>query len=301
MTLSSVATQFGENLTSFGSMFNAPYSIQVLTDEEASANSEKERNSSVCTRRSGGNYGSLASGSEYVVATDDDIWRTVATGTGAATLASLELDQVEARYVRILTNEPATAHRYGTAIYELQVWGLRDMANTTAPEVTGLRGIGSVLEASTGEWSVDDPEVRLQWLRDGEPIDGAQSARYTVADADLGADISVRVRAFSDGFEPGEATSNVVTAVAAPKATIKDGAAYTIKTGESYDMISFKLYSAQKIDKVVLNGKTKDLTDNQWSDINFVTPPTFGAVKGANTLVVYDVEGNSKTYTFVLN
>ncbi|MCI1017240.1 Ig-like domain-containing protein [Microbacterium sp. C5A9] len=300
-TLSSVATQFGENLSTFGSMFNAPYSVQVLTDAEAAAHTEKERNSSVCTRRSGGNYGSAATGSEYVVTPDEDIWRTVATGTGTATLASLDLAQVDARYVRILTNEPATAHRYGTAIYELQVWGLRDMTNTTAPAVTGTRGIGSVLEANAGAWSIDDPEVRFQWMRDGQPIDGARSPKYTLTEADLGAAVTVRVRAFRDGFAPGEAGSNVVTPVAAPTATIKDGATFTVRTGETYAMISFKLYSAQKIDRVVLNGTTKDLTDNQWSDVNFIRPSTFGAVTGVNVLVVYDAEGNSKTSTFVLN
>jgi len=72
-------------------------------------------------------------------------------------------------------------------------------------------------------------------------------------------------------------------------------------TGETYDMISFKLYDAQKVDKVELNGKVKDLSNNQWSDVNFIKPPTFGAVKGLNTLVVFDVAGNTQTYTFTLN
>ncbi|MET0447681.1 MAG: pullulanase-type alpha-1,6-glucosidase, partial [Aeromicrobium sp.] len=86
-----------------------------------------------------------------------------------------------------------------------------------------------------------------------------------------------------------------------PTATIKDGAAYTVKTGDTYDLISFKLHDAGKIDKVTLNGKVKDLSDNVWSDVNFIKPPTFGAVKGLNTLVVYDVAGNTQTYTFTLN
>ncbi|MDR7187125.1 hypothetical protein J2X85_004195 [Microbacterium trichothecenolyticum] len=86
-----------------------------------------------------------------------------------------------------------------------------------------------------------------------------------------------------------------------PTATIKDGASYTVKTGETYDRVSFKLYDAQKVDKVVLNGVTKDLTNNAWSDVNFIAPGTFGAVKGANTLVVFDVAGNTATYSFTLN
>lgn len=86
-----------------------------------------------------------------------------------------------------------------------------------------------------------------------------------------------------------------------PTITVKDGATYTVKTGQTYDLVSFKLYDAGKVDKVVLNGKVKDLTDNAWSDVNFVKPGTFGAVKGANTLVLHDVAGNTTTIEFILN
>ena len=44
----------------------------------------------------------------------------------------------------------------------------------------------------------------------------------------------------------------------------------------------------------------KDLTNNAWSDVNFVRPGTFGAVAGENTLVVYDVAGNTETLVFTL-
>ncbi|WP_260837426.1 ExeM/NucH family extracellular endonuclease [Microbacterium sp. SLBN-146] len=86
-----------------------------------------------------------------------------------------------------------------------------------------------------------------------------------------------------------------------PTATVKTGSSFTVKTGETYDLVSFKLYDAGKIDKVTLNGKLKDLTNNTWSDINFIKPGVFGGVRGVNTLVVYDVAGNTQTYTFTLN
>ncbi|MET0449905.1 MAG: ExeM/NucH family extracellular endonuclease, partial [Aeromicrobium sp.] len=86
-----------------------------------------------------------------------------------------------------------------------------------------------------------------------------------------------------------------------PTATIKTGAAYTVPRAGGYDLISYKLYDAGKIDKVTLNGKVKDLTNNTWSDVNFIKPGTFGGVRGLNTLVVYDVAGNSRTITFTLN
>ncbi|GAA1917429.1 hypothetical protein GCM10009775_07310 [Microbacterium aoyamense] len=87
----------------------------------------------------------------------------------------------------------------------------------------------------------------------------------------------------------------------APTATVKDGAEFTVPTGSTYDRVSFKLFDAGRIDRVVLNGVTKDLSDNAWSDVNFVAPGVFGAVRGSNELVVHDVAGNTRTVTFVLN
>ncbi|GAA1922014.1 ExeM/NucH family extracellular endonuclease [Microbacterium aoyamense] len=86
-----------------------------------------------------------------------------------------------------------------------------------------------------------------------------------------------------------------------PTATVKAGSNFTVQTGSTYDLLSYKLYDAGKIDKVSINGKVKDLTNNTWSDVNFLKPGTFGAVRGLNTMVVYDVAGNTNTYTFTLN
>jgi beta-glucosidase len=96
-------------------------------------------------------------------------------------------------------------------------------------------------------------------------------------------------------------TFAVTVDATAPTATVKEGASFTVGSGGTYSLVSFKLYDAQKIDKVTINGVVKDLTDNVWSDVNFVKPGVFGAVQGVNTLVVYDVAGNTQTTTFTLN
>lgn len=87
----------------------------------------------------------------------------------------------------------------------------------------------------------------------------------------------------------------------APTVTVKDGQNFTVATGDSYDRVSFKLYDAGRIDRVELNGVVKDLANAPWSDVNFVTPGVFGAVRGENTLVVFDVAGNSQSTVFTLN
>ncbi len=117
--------------------------------------------------------------------------------------------------------------------------------------------------------------------------DGAYTVRYNAQD--LAGNISAT------------RTFDVTIDATKPVATVKSGSSYTVGADGVYDLVSFKLYDAGKIDKVVLNGVVKDLSNNAWSDINFVKPGTFGAVRGENTLVVHDVAGNTQTVTFTLN
>lgn len=67
-----------------------------------------------------------------------------------------------------------------------------------------------------------------------------------------------------------------------------------------YEAVSFKLFDANNVDRVVLNGTVNDLQDAPWSDLNGVKPGVFGAVAGENTLVLHDIAGNSTTVTFTL-
>ena len=85
-----------------------------------------------------------------------------------------------------------------------------------------------------------------------------------------------------------------------PTVTVKTGGSFTVGDAAGYDKVSFKLNDAGKVDRIALNGVEKDLTNNAWSDLNFVKPGTFGGVKGENTLLVYDVAGNVTTVEFVL-
>src|SRR5699024_5880576 len=91
------------------------------------------------------------------------------------------------------------------------------------------------------------------------------------------------------------------TDTTAPTATVKAGSADTVGRDGVFSKVSFKLHDAGGIDRVTLNGVAKDLTDNVWSDLNGSVPGRFGAVAGANTLVVYDVAGNATTVRFTLD
>ncbi|WP_460917206.1 carbohydrate-binding protein [Plantactinospora veratri] len=96
-------------------------------------------------------------------------------------------------------------------------------------------------------------------------------------------------------------TLTFVLDVTGPTVTVKDGATETVGTpAAGYELVSFKLFDAGRVDRLTLNGVEKDLTDNTYSDLNGVKPGVFGAALGANELRVYDVAGNVTTVTFTL-
>nr|BFF09274.1 hypothetical protein GCM10025699_05770 [Microbacterium flavescens] len=67
-----------------------------------------------------------------------------------------------------------------------------------------------------------------------------------------------------------------------------------------YSKVSFKLFDAGKIDKVVLNGVEEDLADRTTAVVNNLQVGKFGGKAGSNELKVYDVAGNVTIVTFVL-
>lgn len=76
---------------------------------------------------------------------------------------------------------------------------------------------------------------------------------------------------------------------------------FSLGQGNVFREVSFKLFDSGKIDRVEINGVNKNLTDATWSDVNNVKPGVFGAIEGLNTIVAFDVAGNSTSYTFVLD
>lgn len=132
--------------------------------------------------------------------------------------------------------------------------------------------------------------------------DGAKRGTHTATVALPDGSYTVRYNA-QDLAGNVSQTSNFAFTIdaTAPTATVKAGANFTVGADGVYDKVSFKLNDAGKIDKVSLNGVVKDLSNNAWSDLNFVAPGVFGAVEGKNTLVVYDVAGNTSKVKFTLN
>ncbi|MFF2371270.1 fibronectin type III domain-containing protein [Agromyces sp. NPDC058110] len=186
--------------------------------------------------------------------------------------------------------------------------------DTTRPEVSLVAPVaaGPFRELAVQVDATDDrglARIVANIYQDGKLVkstqtkvtDAAKSGSHTATVSLPSGDYTVKYNAQDVAGNISETSTFAVTVDATkPTATIKDGVSYTAKSGDAYSLISFKLYDAGKIDKVVLNGKTKDLSKNAWSDVNYVKPGVFGAVKGANTLVVHDVAGNTSTVEFTL-
>ncbi|MEN1973683.1 hypothetical protein [Cellulomonas olei] len=88
------------------------------------------------------------------------------------------------------------------------------IAVRTKPTAAGSAKVGAVLTAKPGTWSASGVTLRYQWLRAGKPVPGATKATYTVAAADLGQRLSVRVTAVRSGYTSASATSASTAAVA---------------------------------------------------------------------------------------
>jgi 5'-nucleotidase len=80
-----------------------------------------------------------------------------------------------------------------------------------APRIKGDAEVGKTLRVDPGKWSVKKPELSYQWLRDGQPIEGATGDRYEVTADDIGASLSVVVTASKEGYANGSAETAAVT------------------------------------------------------------------------------------------
>ncbi|WP_159451303.1 hypothetical protein [Demequina sp. NBRC 110054] len=75
------------------------------------------------------------------------------------------------------------------------------------PRVPWVTKVGRTLRASTGYWYPTPKSLTYQWLRDGEPIEGATNETYTTTKADRGHYLKVTVTAKRPGFNTASRTS----------------------------------------------------------------------------------------------
>ncbi len=90
--------------------------------------------------------------------------------------------------------------------------------NMTPPSLTGTPTIGATLTCATGTWSgAPTPSIEVQWLRDGQPVAGANQATYAVGAADVTSSLACRVTATNVGGSVNATTAAVGVAAVAPQ------------------------------------------------------------------------------------
>jgi hypothetical protein len=101
--------------------------------------------------------------------------------------------------------------------------------------ITGSGRVGEPLTLDGPDWNFPAATVNTtyQWLRDGGAVSGQTALTYTVTDADLGHQVSVRATGTRDGYLTGTTTSNVIVGTAgnAPVATTSVAIQGSGKTG----------------------------------------------------------------------
>ena len=70
---------------------------------------------------------------------------------------------------------------------------------SSAPTVSGTMQTGQTLTAVPGTWDAG-VSFLYQWFREGYQIDGATSRQYTLTSADVGFNLTVRVRGIKSGY-----------------------------------------------------------------------------------------------------
>ena len=153
--------------------------------------------------------------------------------------------------------------------------------NRTYVEVDQL--INNKWQKITGNWSTGS---------------AANTATLTIPAGTLLEGAQLQVKVSTDDAAGNHASAAVPFTVdnTAPTITVKPGYVGDL-TSKTFSNVSFSLYDAGQVDKYVLNGWTSDFSNNKWSDANFQNIKSH-LVEGANTLTLYDVAGNSSSYTF---
>jgi hypothetical protein len=82
--------------------------------------------------------------------------------------------------------------------------------NVSAPVVSGIASVGSVLTTNNGTWDNEPTSYTYQWKRNGSNILSATANTYTVVAADVSQSITCTVTAINDAGSA-SATSNTIT------------------------------------------------------------------------------------------
>ena len=97
-----------------------------------------------------------------------------------------------------------------TGVMRLKI-GARFVAATSEPEIQGTPSVGETLTAVAPEWFQDGVDTEVTWVRDQNPIAGADEREYELTPDDAGEPISVSFTGTKSGYTSTTVASAGVT------------------------------------------------------------------------------------------
>ncbi|MDE2684601.1 MAG: SwmB domain-containing protein [Chloroflexota bacterium] len=148
---------------------------------------------------------------------------------------------------------------------------------TGAPAITGTARVGETLTADTSGIAdadgLDDASFSYQWLADGADISGATGSSYTLAGADRGKAVRVRV-SFTDDAGHAETLTSAATAAVAAKPPEATAVAVTSDPGDDdtyglNDVITISVTFDEAVDVDTTGGTPRlkiDMDPAEWGE-----------------------------------
>ncbi|MDF1490332.1 CHAP domain-containing protein [Tessaracoccus caeni] len=114
--------------------------------------------------------------------------------------------------VQVKGSKTAYTTAWKTSKQTAKVKGMA-LEKTPTPTVSGSAIVGETLTAKAGTWAPSPVKLTYQWLRGGEPIDGANTATYVVTGADQGSTLAVQVTGSKSGYSSVTTVSAVLAVI----------------------------------------------------------------------------------------
>ena len=119
---------------------------------------------------------------------------------------------------------------------------------------------------------------------------------YTVKVNKYEKDYNIENAVKVNGFETNKVSSRIIDIIP-PEIIVKEE---SIGKDPYFSEVSFKLHDDNLVDKIIINGTERDLSDNAWSDANYQNIKDL-LHEGENTIVLFDVEGNKTEKKFIMD